>query len=113
MIDQANYLAHRLAWLYVTGHWPLVHVDHIDGNRKNNAFSNLREADRKTNAQNMRMAHRDNKTGLLGVTAHRKTFVANILVDGCQLRIGRFATAEEAHAAYLNAKRAMHKGCTL
>lgn len=113
MIDKGNHLAHRLAWLYVTGSWPAAHIDHIDGNRKNNAFSNLREADRKTNAQNIRKAHRDNKTGLLGVTAHRRKFVANIFVDGCARRLGCFATAEEAHAAYLNAKREIHEGCTL
>lgn len=112
-VDGRNYLAHRLVWLYVTGAWPQFHIDHIDGNRKNNSLSNLREVDLKANAQNLKRAHIDNKTGFLGVTARRGKFSANILVDGRTKRLGVFATAEAAHAAYLQAKRAMHEGCTI
>lgn len=115
MVDKKNYLAHRLAWLYVTGQWPTMHIDHIDGNRTNNSFANLREASRQTNAQNIRQSHFDNRTGLLGVTHDkaRGKFAATIYVNGRKRHLGRFATAEQAHAAYLKAKRATHDGCTL
>lgn len=42
--------AHRLAWMYVTGEDPGdFDVDHIDGVRDNNAFSNLQLLTRKQN----------------------------------------------------------------
>jgi hypothetical protein len=50
-IDGVNYPAHRLAWLYVTGRWPHPEIDHIDGDRTNNRFANLREV---THSENMR-----------------------------------------------------------
>src|SRR4051812_40825019 len=66
-IDYRGYLAHRLAWLYVHGRWPIGDIDHIDGNASNNAISNLREVSRSVNMQNQRRARSDSRTGLLGV----------------------------------------------
>jgi hypothetical protein len=40
-VDYKHYLAHRLAWMYVTGYWPEGAVIHLDGNLLNNSFSNL------------------------------------------------------------------------
>lgn len=47
------YSAHRLAWLYMAGEWPAL-IDHLDGNRSNNRFSNLRVVNQKTNSENQR-----------------------------------------------------------
>ena len=43
-VERRIYRAHRLAWLYMTGNWPSAFLDHVDLNKKNNIFSNLREA---------------------------------------------------------------------
>lgn len=112
-IDGARYLAHRLAWLYVTGHWPKDEVDHLNGDGTDNRWSNLREAHRVLNAQNMRRAKRDNSTGYLGVREMRSRFQANIKAGGRIQNLGTYDTPEQAHAAYLVAKRRLHEGNTL
>lgn len=53
MVDQKMYKLHRLAWLWMTGKWPKNEIDHIDNEKANNRFNNLREATRKENAQYM------------------------------------------------------------
>ena len=52
-INRKRYLAHRIAWVYMTGNWP-KQIDHIDGNRINNIFTNLREATKEENSKNRR-----------------------------------------------------------
>ena len=37
------YLAHRLAWFFVYGVWPVEFLDHIDQDKSNNRINNLRE----------------------------------------------------------------------
>jgi hypothetical protein len=107
---------HRLVWLLVTGEWPSKYIDHINGNRADNRFKNLRDVDNTTNRQNIRKAYRTNETsGLLGVHGDRggKRFRARITVRGKKIEIGSFRTADEAHVAYLDAKRRLHAGCMI
>jgi HNH endonuclease len=103
----SNYYAHRLAWLHVHGSWPVMHIDHIDGDRGNNALANLRECSVSQNAQN-RKAHANNKTGFLGVTERNGRFIAQLAVKGSPRFIAYADSAEEAHAIYVAAKRANH-----
>ncbi len=114
-IGKKIYKAHRLAILYVTGQMPPADVDHIDGNRANNAFSNLRCADRRTNAENHRKAHSHSKTGLIGASFNKQKakYVAQIKTAGGLKYLGQFDSAPEAHAAYVSAKRIYHQGNTL
>lgn len=105
------YYAHRLAWLYMTGSWPREHIDHIDGDPSNNRWVNLREATNAENLQNQRHARKDNlSSGLLGVTWHKqgRKFMAQISVDEKRIYLGLHETAQEAHQAYLKAKRELH-----
>ena len=113
MFDGKRALAHRFAWLYVTGEWPTQEIDHIDGNKANNAFANLRQVSRQANTENKRQAKRTSTTGLLGVVKHRNRFVAAITHSGKRIYLGVFETAEAAHATYLKAKRELHVGCTI
>jgi hypothetical protein len=118
-VSYQSYLVHRLVWLYVTGEWPKNQIDHRDGNRTNNRFENLRDATQSENNQNQKCARRDNvSTRLLGVTIDykrrgKKIFVAQININDVHKNIGRFATAAEAHEAYLAAKRLLHPFNTL
>lgn len=114
-IDHALHYAHRLAWLYMTGEWPTGDIDHRDGQRANNRWKNLRDVSRRTNQENRRQPQANNGTGLLGVCTDKRGrgVRAQIVVDGRQTYLGKFATPEEGHAAYVAAKRRLHAGCTL
>ena len=110
-----HYQAHRLAWLYVHGAWPNGEIDHINGCRDDNRFHNIRDVTRTENQQNRRRVNTGSKSGFLGVHWDNKdgTWRARIMVDGKLHFLGRFPTAEEAHAAYLTAKRELHTHCTI
>jgi hypothetical protein len=108
--------AHRLAWFYVHGKWPEFQIDHIDGDKTNNAIANLRDVEPMRNSENVRKARISNKTsGLLGVTFHKpaKKWLAQIGAKGKHKYLGLFLDPLEAHQAYLTAKRELHEGCTI
>lgn len=99
----------------MTGDWPRGHIDHINGETMDNRWSNLRDVDRYCNLQNQRTAHVDNFCGKLGVTYSKKRnrYSATMTLRGYRVYIGSFGSAEEAHEAYLVAKRVLHDGATI
>lgn len=105
-VDDILYTAHRLAWRYMTGEWPSAQIDHINGDRADNRFSNLREATNAQNAQNRK--RKDNKSGFPGVRRENDKWLAEIKVNYVGRRIGLFETPEQAHEAYLKAKHELH-----
>jgi len=112
-IDNVHYLEHRLAWFYLFGEWPKPFIDHINGDPSDNRIANLRVATRLINQQNFRRARKDSATGVQGVYASGKRFYAKIKVKGEKMYLGMFPTKEDAHQAYLTAKRKHHEGCTI
>lgn len=114
-IDGVSCMAHRLAFLYMTGEWPDALVDHVDGVKGNNRWANLRASDSVLNAQNRRKPRSGNTAGALGVSWHkrRRRFRAEITVSGRCHWLGWFKDREEAAAAYLSAKRRLHESCSI
>jgi len=112
-LDGIPYKAHRLAWLYVTGQHPKNQIDHINGDKLDNAFANLRDVSQAINNQNRRRANATSRTNTLGVFMRGEYFSARIRVGKRLIYKGVFKTSEEAHAAYVKAKRELHEGCTL
>lgn len=97
-----SYKRHRLVWLYHTGKWPAGQLDHIDMDRSNDRIENLREA-----TPSQQCANKRYHAGrfLPGVRKQeRGRFLADITVRMKKIRLGRFDTEEEAHAAYLAAR---------
>lgn len=94
-------LAHRLAWLYVTGEWPRGEIDHRDMDKTNNAFHNLRDATSSQNKANKGVSD-DSLSGIKGVTWHkpRAKWRARIQVGRQQKHLGLFDSIEAASAAY-------------
>jgi len=105
---------HRIVWLMHNGRWPAGEIDHRNGVRNDNRIANLRDVVHETNTQNRRTATSGSRTGLLGVTAQKNgQFRARIRAHGRLQSIGLFDSAEAAHAAYIEAKRKLHVGCTI
>jgi len=66
-INGEHYFAHRLAWLFMTGNWPDAEIDHINHDRDDNRFSNLRAATRIENSKNIKRSS-NGKSVIYGVT---------------------------------------------
>lgn len=113
-LDKRRYLAHRLAWLYVHGVWPSGQIDHVNGRRTENAIQNLRDVPRSVNCENKRGPSGRSRTGLLGVTVTGNgKYQAQIKTGGVYRYLGVFDDEHDAHAAYVQAKRKLHVGCTI
>lgn len=95
-----SFRASRLAWLYMTGEWPDQDVDHIDLDRMNDRWANLRLATRSQNMANG-SKRRDNTSGYRGVTWNEATqsWRAQVSVNGKNHYCGLYATREDAAAA--------------
>ena len=107
-VDYESYVAHRIIWMWMTGEDPGdLEVDHIDHDRLNNRWTNLRLATVNQNRSNVAAR---NKTGLpKGVFPNgQRSFMARIRKDGEVYYLGSFETAEEAHQAYCEASEALH-----
>jgi HNH endonuclease len=97
-------LAHRLAWLWMTGEWPPSDIDHDNLNRADNQWCNLRLANPSLNAANA--PHKKTKSWpfVKGVSFHghlrSKPFRAQIEKDGRNYSLGYHETVERAKAAY-------------
>jgi len=97
-----DHYEHRLVWLFEKGVWPTKHIDHKDGDPSNNNINNLREVTAQEN-QNNQARHRAGK--LVGSTqTSTGRWRAAIRLNGKRLSLGCFATEEEAHHAYMQAK---------
>ena len=107
--NNTAYLNHRLAWFYVYGYFP-KQIDHINNIRTDNRICNLREANRSENNQNQIKPRSNNKVGFLGVCFDKNNlnYRARIGINKKYINIGSFKTPEEAHNAYLQAKRQLH-----
>ena len=104
-IGGALFRAHRLAWLYMTGEWPTTDVDHINGNRADNRWSNLRLASRAENNANAGLP-KNNTSGVKGVSfdpKRKRPWRAMISKDNRSRLLGDFSTKEEAATAYQQA----------
>jgi len=120
MIAGKIFLAHRLAWLYVYGEMPKHYIDHINGVKNDNRIENLRDVRQTINLQNQTKAKKNRtSSSKLGVSFANqgknkdKPFRSRIVVDKKEIHLGMFSGENEAHEAYLQAKRKYHEGCTI
>lgn len=105
-VDGHRFMAHVLAWFYMTGEYVVRGIDHRDVDGTNNRWINLRRATKSQNCMN-RKTRRDNALGVKCVLKKKgrisKPYYATIKVDGKQRQLGYCATIEEAAATYREA----------
>lgn len=104
-----KYFSHRLAFLYVTGHFPPEMVDHINNIRNDNRWKNLRMANCSQNQQNS-SPRSDNKSGVTGVSwskNYRKWWV-QIKAQGFSYNLGFYDDLELAELIINEARVKYH-----
>lgn len=99
-INRQNVCAHRVAWAIMTGEWPDQEIDHINRNRSDNRWDNLRAVDHAENAHNLPLMG-SNTSGVCGVSWHQRAgkWRAQINLDDRQRHLGLFTDKADAIAA--------------
>src|SRR6266498_5665389 len=100
------YYAHRLAWLYVYGDWPVDQIDHINRDKLDNKIRNLRPCSRSQNKANSSVS-KNNICRIKGVRwarANRK-WSAQIRNGGKTYNLGYFDDKNSAARAYIKAAK--------
>lgn len=97
-IDGKPYMAHRLVWLYVYGHWPVNQIDHINRRGTDNRLENLRDVTQSVNRLNQ-TEYSNNNSGMKGVNPQDGGWRVEISKNNKKHYIGFFATKELAMAA--------------
>jgi hypothetical protein len=106
--------AHRLIWAIKTGEWLSneYDVDHINGNRADNRWINLRKSVRFQNGRNRKQSTA-NTSGFKGVVKNYESesgqrWIAQLRVGGKSLYLGYFDNPVDAAIAYDEAAVAHH-----
>ena len=108
-LDGKNYLAHRLAWLYMFGEFPPGHLDHINCVRTDNRIANLRPATHTQNMHNQNL-RKTNKSGHKGVSWCNKTkkWHSQCMFERKKYHLGKFENIEDAIQAVESFRNARH-----
>lgn len=105
-INGRNYWAHRIAIIYMDGQIPSgMQVDHINGDRTDNRYKNLRIVSQIENRKNSAI-RRDNSSGISGVNLDisRNKWAAFIYSDNKTISLGRFTSFFDACCARKSAE---------
>lgn len=96
-VGNTRYKAHRLAWFYKTGKWPVGEIDHINHNRSDNRFENLQDVTHTENMKNRKLDIR-NKSGVCGVFWNKRLskWEARIVVNKKKKHLGVYKNKELA-----------------
>lgn len=110
LIDSRRYYLHRLAWLWMTGSFPSdgMQIDHIDRNRSNNIFHNLRVVTPSDNQLNRHDRIYDDGKMIGARRTEGGRWFSRIQMYGRDVWLGTFDTQEEAFFAWKKAKEAYY-----
>lgn len=105
-IDGKQYAAHRLAWFFMKGRWPLHQIDHDNRDKRDNRFANLKPATNLENHHN-KGPSRLCTSGTRGVTWNKKRqkWEAAITTAGSKTHLGYHVEKADAVSARQNAEQ--------
>lgn len=106
-VGRKSFGAHHIIWKLMTNEEPPTEIDHINGNKDDNRWCNLRSVTRGQNKQNSKTP-RDNTSGVKGVSRYFNKWIVYITHNGRRHYLGLFKTLEEAAAARKNAANSLH-----
>lgn len=108
-ISQKYFKLHRLIWFLETNQWPKDTVDHINGNKLDNRFVNLRVV---TNRQNCSNKKHHRRGRLVGASVWKRdgNWMSKIQINGKVVHLGYFNTELEAHQRYMQELKARGLG---
>ena len=102
MLDYKVYYAHHLALWFMTGNFPPKGsvIDHINGDKADNRWENLRLTNQVINGHNRKNLNKNNKSGATGIFQCRSgKWVSKIWFNRQQIFLGTFTAKDEAIAA--------------
>lgn len=99
-LDGKNYLASRLAWLYMEGYFPEHQIDHKNRIRHDDRWKNLRHVSPQCNSRNCSIS-KNNKSGITGVCWQKtmNIWTAQIMISGKAKHLGCFNSKLDAARA--------------
>jgi hypothetical protein len=103
-INYTLHRANRLAWLYMTGSFPDMEIDHINRIKHDDSWNNLRLCTHNQNAANVSLK-KSNTSGCKGVVwdKDRNLWRVQIRIQGKKKNLGRFANYDDAVKVSLDA----------
>ena len=105
IIDR-KYMVHKLIFVFMTGEYP-NHVDHINGDKRDNRWENLRKV---THSENMlnKGVYKNSTTGVPGVNFRNGKYVASVCKSGKRYTAGEFVNIEAAIEAVNQLRSDLH-----
>jgi HNH endonuclease/AP2 domain len=93
----------------MNGNFPSHQIDHVNRNRQDDRWENLRHVTALENNQNTHKKS-TNKSGYKGVSLHKTTkkWIAQICFKGKSRNLGYFESPEAASVAYKQAASKLH-----
>lgn len=106
IIAGRSYKSHRLAFLWMNGSFPKKDIDHINGNKLDNRWENIREATKSENNKNS-PRRKDNKSGICGVYWNplKEEWRATIYNNKKHILLGNFKDINDAISARKQAEK--------
>lgn len=103
-IKGKRYMAHTLAWFYVTGEWPVFVIDHENRIYDDNSWKNLRLSTLSQNQGN-RKTWQNGTSKYKGIywNKTKKKWIAQIGMNNKRIYLGQFNNELEAFEVYKKA----------